>query len=158
MILKDITFTGSEVKQQNRAMFHRIWEIFSSYNSPSTDHGRSKRVEPERTKVVKRSNYVKCNQYSACVYAGRGQTVNITNRPSSDITSMLTWLPGTSYEEPGLEYENARKRVKGSFSFSLNCEGCLKGGSSGTPRVHNNPRNNPSHLTPISVSNHMRSI
>ena len=147
MILKDIKFTGSEVKQQNREMFHRIWKIFSSYiyNSPSTDHGHSKRVEPERTKVVS-------------VYAGRGQTVNITNRPSSDITSMLTWLPGTSYEEPGLEYENARKRVKGSFSFSLNCEGCLKGGSSGTPRVHNNPRNNPSHLTPISVSNHMRSI
>ena len=101
-------------------MFNRIWEIFSSYDPSSTvtDHQHSNEVETKTNNSVRRSNGVESNQYP-CVCAGRRRTVDFTNRPSSDITSIVTRSSCTSYTQSGLECQrNARKGFKDIFSLS----------------------------------------
>lgn len=107
-------------------IFNRIWNIFSSYDPSSTDNGHSNEAETTKTNnVVKRSDDVKCNQYS------------IVTRSSS-----------TSYIQPSLECQkNARKGFKDIFSLPVNYASCSTG-----ERVapSNSPRNDPLHsrLTP----------
>ena len=132
-------------------MFNRIWEIFSSYDPSSTvtDHQHSNEVETKTNNSVKRSNSVESNQ-CPCVCAGRRRTVDFTNTPSSDITSIVT---RSSYTQSGLECQrNARKGFKDIFSLSVNYPSCSTGEC---VTQSNRPKNDPpvSHLTPSQLQN-----
>ena len=123
-------------------MFNRIWEIFSSYDPSSTvtDHQHSNEVETKTNNSVKRSNGVESNQYPI-------------NRPSSDITSIVTRSSCTSYTQSGFECQrNARKGFKDIFSLSVNYASCSTGEC---VTQSNRPKNDPlvSHLTPSQPQN-----